>query len=804
MNPSESGCPAVKNPSTRSRRLRVLVSAACATLVLFGCGGDHGPTYSIGGTVSGLSTAGLVLADGSSTVTPAAGATSFTFTSPQGSGYAYNVSVQTQPSGGVTCAVTNGTGTVASAAVTSIAVSCQMNIALTGAVSAATRVAHASVTAYDAKGQSIASTNADANGVYSLQFDGNLFAPAPYVLKADGLAGNASVSLVSLATGTGTVNISPLSHAIATSLSANPYALTSGHQLTSAQVNAADTAYASAFGNLMQATGVTGSLITSPPNSAWDNFVASAKAITMPNGAVYLATTGGLSGDDLAQGATQRTPLKSVYLAPGQLPAATNATSLPAHIGRAHAQSAARPQASAGGFGLPDMSWLQTQLNACFAQPAASRGTPQAPSAACDGLVSTSDINLAGGFKHAGFRWLDNGYTPPNRITPYWAGMFGSMLPDPSYDNVQFLAPVFQFPNSTGDWVVTFPMQYPDGTTGQLGDNVNSDGMVVRQFPALVSGVDPGWRFYGDQRDFNSSIKAMVQQIKNVYTGDVRQETGISIYVQGGFSRTYVPADGTTRAFVVNATVIGGGLPLGGILLQNKGSGTYPGTGGTPTWTNDCSGSLSLSFISQVSGTAPLQTTSAACAAFLRLAYSAPATYQPLLFNNAPFISSWGNNLDASPVPGVMLVDGELLAIGANQQYLLTLTLSDGTTLNYINRMNHAPLLLADLPLQSYPTFDTATETTLKTYVGASAAALSWLPITTSMPFAATIYWADAAGSTSSKLGYGATSTSIPCTGACATASNWQGSTPNPNRGIFQLRSRTFDDLLIMEQLRQY
>ena len=82
-------------------------------------------TFTIGGTVSGLSGSGLVLQDnGGNNLAVATGATSFTFTTPIVSGGAYAVTVLTQPSSPLqTCAVTNGSGT-ASANVTNVAVVC--------------------------------------------------------------------------------------------------------------------------------------------------------------------------------------------------------------------------------------------------------------------------------------------------------------------------------------------------------------------------------------------------------------------------------------------------------------------------------------------------------------------------------------------------------------------------------------------------------------------------------------------------------------------------------------------------------
>jgi hypothetical protein len=79
-------------------------------------------TYTIGGTISGLTASGLVLADGSQTVSPVSGATSFAFSTAVASGSSYSVTVKTQPSG-ETCSVTNGSGTT-SANVSNVQVTC--------------------------------------------------------------------------------------------------------------------------------------------------------------------------------------------------------------------------------------------------------------------------------------------------------------------------------------------------------------------------------------------------------------------------------------------------------------------------------------------------------------------------------------------------------------------------------------------------------------------------------------------------------------------------------------------------------
>jgi hypothetical protein len=79
-------------------------------------------TYDLGGSVSGLTGAGLVLVNGPDRVSVAPGATSFIM-SKVGDGYPYGVTVLTQPAN-QTCTVNNGTGTMGAAAVNNIQVSC--------------------------------------------------------------------------------------------------------------------------------------------------------------------------------------------------------------------------------------------------------------------------------------------------------------------------------------------------------------------------------------------------------------------------------------------------------------------------------------------------------------------------------------------------------------------------------------------------------------------------------------------------------------------------------------------------------
>ena len=85
-------------------------------------GGGGGPSYTVGGTLSGMSGTVVLNDNGGDALTLSANG-AFAFATPVPSGSQYNVTIASV-SVGQTCAVTNGSGTVGSGNVTTVAVTC--------------------------------------------------------------------------------------------------------------------------------------------------------------------------------------------------------------------------------------------------------------------------------------------------------------------------------------------------------------------------------------------------------------------------------------------------------------------------------------------------------------------------------------------------------------------------------------------------------------------------------------------------------------------------------------------------------
>ena len=114
------------------RLILALATVSCVA-VLYGCGGgDAQNTYTVSAKVSGLSGSGLILQlEGGSDLAVMADGT-YTFATPLASGMSYQVSLKTQPSlPRQICSVIDGSGTIGTADVSEVTVTCIKSARLT-------------------------------------------------------------------------------------------------------------------------------------------------------------------------------------------------------------------------------------------------------------------------------------------------------------------------------------------------------------------------------------------------------------------------------------------------------------------------------------------------------------------------------------------------------------------------------------------------------------------------------------------------------------------------------------------------
>ena len=182
-------------------------------------GGDVAttPTYSVGGTVSGL-TGTVVLQDNGGDNLSVSANGSFAFATKLAGGAAYAVTVLTQPSG-QTCTVGSGTGTVGSANVTNIAVTCTASPPVTYSVGGSVSGLTGTVVLQDNGGDNL---SVSANG--SFAFATKLAGGAAYAVT---VLTQPSGQTCTVGSGTGTVGSANVTNiAVTCTTSGGPGTLT--------------------------------------------------------------------------------------------------------------------------------------------------------------------------------------------------------------------------------------------------------------------------------------------------------------------------------------------------------------------------------------------------------------------------------------------------------------------------------------------------------------------------------------------------------------------------------------------------
>jgi hypothetical protein len=117
-------------------RLRVCLGIALLA-ALAACGGGSVSTYSLGGTVNGLTGSGLQVYDNYETLSIPANATGFTFVTQLPQSTTYNVVVTTQPTNQY-CTVGSGSGYMGTANISNVQINCVPLLTVGGTISGLT------------------------------------------------------------------------------------------------------------------------------------------------------------------------------------------------------------------------------------------------------------------------------------------------------------------------------------------------------------------------------------------------------------------------------------------------------------------------------------------------------------------------------------------------------------------------------------------------------------------------------------------------------------------------------------------
>ena len=195
----------------RRQRQRHDRLAADVTNVAVSCAAS--PTYSVGGSISGLSGTVVLRDNGGDDLTLTANG-SFAFATKLAGGAAYAVTVKTNPSG-QTCSVANGSGTIGSADVSNVAVSCTSNP--TYAVGGSTSGLSGTVVLRNNGGDDL---SVSANG--SFNFATKLAGGAAYTVT---VKTNPSGQSCSVANGSGTIGSADVSNVAVSCANTPTYAV---------------------------------------------------------------------------------------------------------------------------------------------------------------------------------------------------------------------------------------------------------------------------------------------------------------------------------------------------------------------------------------------------------------------------------------------------------------------------------------------------------------------------------------------------------------------------------------------------
>ncbi|NIF43475.1 hypothetical protein F3J14_21795 [Burkholderia sp. Tr-862] len=368
---------------------------------------------------------------------------------------------------------------------------------VSGVAAAGAAMQGATVKLLDATGKSVDCPADAATGAFHCTVTG---LTAPFALSAYGNVADSQATLIALSAtgGTQTINITPITNAIAaTIVGDNPTKLLGDTGLLQSKVTAQAVAgtvqaYSAVLADLLAATGNTGVDLISGPLTAGapglDRLLDQVKINVLPNGGVQISSVAGASSD---------TPVQ-LQLAPGVAPQASDKASLPAAATIGGVTVSNLPSAS-------DLAGLRSALNQCFAgSTGAARADGKVP--AC-GLIFVDDV--ASGALNNGVpaAYLNNGMSVDQEFGAPAGGGAPGIVADDAMNNASFSLPeVIRVVAGDTMWV-KFAWTRTDG----IRDGMQQHVQLAVRAGSLASG-DTGWRVVGNQRAVLSKVNANAQK----------------------------------------------------------------------------------------------------------------------------------------------------------------------------------------------------------------------------------------------------------------------------------------------------
>jgi len=423
---------------------------------------------------------------------------------------------------------------------------------VSGVAAAGAAMQAATVKLVDATGKTVDCPADASTGAFHCAVTG---LTAPFALSAYGNVADSQATLIALSAtaGTQTINITPITNAIAaTIVGGDPTKLLADTGLLQSKVTAQAVAgtvqaYSTALADLLAATGNTGVDLISGPLTAGapglDRLLDQLKINVLPDGGVQISSVAGASSD---------TPVQ-LQLAPGVPPQASDKASLPAAATINGAVVSNLPSAS-------DLAALQRALNQCFAGSTGAARTGGSVSAC--GQIFVDDV--ASGALNAGVpaAYLNNGMSVDQEFGAPAGGAPG-IVADDAMNNASFSLPeVIRVVAGDTMWI-KLAWTRSDGIRDGMQQHVQ---LAVR--PGSLANGDTGWRVIGNQRAVLSKVNANAQ--KWDWLNPANPSTGTNAFVDSlNLQVGAVDAAGTAVDFAI---VNGPGLRNGVFLQPSSGT----------------------------------------------------------------------------------------------------------------------------------------------------------------------------------------------------------------------------------------